>query len=64
MSLDSSVGIVTRLKAGQPRTRGSIPCTGNGFNSSLEVNVGAGVYLASHSTGTAGSLYGDKAVGA
>jgi hypothetical protein len=63
MILDSSVGIVTRLQAGQPRNRGSIPSTGKRFNSSIEINVGAGVHLASHSTGTAGSLYGDKEVG-
>jgi hypothetical protein len=51
MSLYISVGIVTRLKAAQPRNRGSVPSTGKMFDSSLEINVGAGVHLASHSRG-------------
>jgi hypothetical protein len=46
---DSSVDIGTRLRAGRPRNRGSIPHTGKNFFPDCDVQAGSATYLASYS---------------
>jgi hypothetical protein len=59
-SQDISVSIVTRLWAGQPRSRGAIPGRGKRFSLLYNFQTGPGAHLASHTMGTGGCFMGIK----
>jgi hypothetical protein len=58
---DTSVGIVTRLLAGWPRNRGSIP--GRDFSLPHNVQTGIGAHPAFYTMGTGGPSAGGNAAG-
>jgi hypothetical protein len=61
VSRDSSAGIATRLPAGRPRSRGSIPGRGKKLQN---VQNSSEIQPAFDTMGTAGCFTGDKAAGA
>jgi hypothetical protein len=62
-SRDSSVGTATRLRAGRPRSQGSIPDRGKTFSLLYNIQTGPGAHPASYPMGTGGSFARGKAAG-
>lgn len=61
-SHDSSVNIVTILRAGKPKTRGSILGTGKSYFSSKRIRTDYGLHLASYSMDSVAFFFWGKAI--
>jgi hypothetical protein len=59
--LSHSVGITTRLRAGRPRVRGSIPGRGKRIFSLHNIQTASGAHPAPHTMGTGECIPGGKA---